>query len=263
MSPGSVEHARAPVVVDFQDYASSIPAALDALGAPRFLHDQKAVMLKPNLVNTSPFPVTTPVEVCAVLVDYIRAHGTASVVIAEGTGDASRETDAIFAALGYTKMARDKDVQLLDLNHAPSRRIPLPRGRVFKELHLPEVAFTHFLISVPVLKAHSLAGITGALKNLMGLLPPRHYGNPAGGWKKSRFHARMQGSLMDLCACRAPDLAVMDASVGLADYHLGGPILSPPAGKIIAGRDAWEVDRLAAGLLGLEWRDIEHLNKVW
>ncbi len=263
MTRNSETHSCAPVVVDFQDYLTSIPAALDALGAPKFLGDQKAVMLKPNLVNTSPFPVTTPVEVCAVLVDYIRAHSTAGVVIAEGTGDAARETDAVFSTLGYTKLARDKGVPLLDLNHAPLRRVTLPSGRVFQELYLPEVAFTHFLISVPVLKAHSLAGITGALKNLMGLLPPHHYGGAGGGWKKSRFHARMQGSIMDLCACRAPDLAVMDASLGLGDYHLGGPILSPPAGKIIAGYDAWEVDRLAAGLLGLEWRDIEHLNKVW
>ena len=250
-----------PVLMDFVDYAHSVPEVLDALGAAEVLARQEAVLLKPNLVNRSPFPVTTPVELCAVLVDYIRAHSGAEVVIAEGCGDSMAETDEVFAALGYTKMARDLDVKLLDLNNAPTRVKDNSGGVVFKELHLPEVVFTHFLVSVPVLKAHSLAEITGALKNLMGCAPPKVYGGTCGGWKKARFHNRMQQTLKDLAACRAPDLSIMDASVGLSDYHLGGRTLNPPAGKIIAGYDAWEVDRLAAELLGLDWRSIGHLHK--
>ena len=52
----------------------------------------------------------------------------------------------------------------------------------------------------------------------------------------------------------------MDASIGLADYHLGGRICDPPVNKLIAGFDPQKVDRKAAGLLGLDWRTIPHLN---
>ena len=130
---------------------------------------------------------------------------------------------------------------------------------VFSEIYLPEIAFTHFVISVPVLKAHSLAMLTGALKNMMGFAPPKYYGEQSGGWKKSAFHADMQEALLDLIHYRSPDLAIMDASVGLSDYHLGGRHCDPPVGKILAGFDPMAVDRKAADLLGLDWKNIRHL----
>jgi hypothetical protein len=52
----------------------------------------------------------------------------------------------------------------------------------------------------------------------------------------------------------------MDASVGLASFHLGGPHCQPPVGRILAGDDPLDLDRKAAGLLGLDWRQIPHLS---
>jgi uncharacterized protein (DUF362 family) len=127
-------------------------------------------------------------------------------------------------------------------------------------MHLPEIAFTHTIISVPVLKAHSLAGITGTLKNMLGFAPPAHYSGRYGGWKKAVFHGRMQQSIVDLNRYIAPDLTIMDASVGMAEYHLGGPECDPPVARIVAGCNPWAVDRAAARLLGLDWRDIGHVR---
>lgn len=73
------------------------------------------------------------------------------------------------------------------------------------------------------------------------------------------FHENLHQSIRDLNRCRPPDLSLMDASVGLAAFHLGGPPCDPPAATLIAGYDPREVDRRAAGLLGLDWRRIPHL----
>jgi uncharacterized protein (DUF362 family) len=127
-------------------------------------------------------------------------------------------------------------------------------------MHLPKIAFTHFIISVPVLKAHSLAVFTGSLKNMMGFAPPKYYSGRYGSWKKAWFHGNMQQSLIDLNRHIAPALTIMDASIGMAEFHLGGPCCSPPAGKIIAGYNPWQVDRDAAALLGLDWRNIAHIR---
>jgi uncharacterized protein (DUF362 family) len=127
-------------------------------------------------------------------------------------------------------------------------------------MYLPEIAFSHFIISLPVLKAHSLADITGTLKNMMGFAPPAHYGSTSGGWKKARFHNDMQQSILDLNAYRTPDLTLLDASVGMAEFHLGGRHCNPPRQKLIAGRDPVSVDRLAASLLDIDWKSIGHLN---
>jgi len=65
----------------------------------------------------------------------------------------------------------------------------------------------------------------------------------------------------DLNRYRQPDLSLVDASVGMADSHLGGRQCDPPVKKLIAGFDPVAVDRAAAGHLGLNWQDIGHLKQ--
>lgn len=249
-------------IVEFTDWRESIAAALDDIGAGEALARQEKILIKPNLVNDSPHPVTTAPACCEALLLYIRACSDAEVVIAEGCGDAVLETPEVFANLGYAALSRLHNVPLVDLNTAPLRRLANPACRLFPEIYLPEIAFTHFIISVPVLKAHSLSDMTGALKNMIGFAPPKHYSGRFGSWKKAVFHQDVHNAVTELNLYRTPDLSVMDASVGLADFHLGGPACDPPVGRIIAGFDPLEVDRAAAGLLNLDWRTIGHLNRA-
>jgi uncharacterized protein (DUF362 family) len=208
--------------------------------------------------------VTTRPAFTAAVAEYVRRHAPhAELVIAEGTGDACKETSEIFRALGYDALARDVGAELVDLNHAPLTVRKDPSRPVFPTMHLPELAFSHCVVSLPVLKAHSLAGVTGTLKNMMGFAPPEHYdgtgGRGGGSWKKAVFHNRMQQSVADLVHYLRPQLSCMDASVGLCSFHLGGPPCSPPAGRILAGFDPFALDRRAAELLGRDWRSIGHL----
>jgi len=247
------------LVLDYVSDAESVPAALDASGAAEALSGFDAVLLKPNLVNDSPFPVTTRPGFCTEVIRWMRARLNAQIVLAEGCGSCSLDTPEVFRRLGYEEMARREGIELVDLNTAPTVVRSNPDCSVFPEMELPEMAFTHAIVSLPVLKAHSLAGVTGSLKNMMGFPPPSRYSGSGGSWKKSVFHQRMQASVNDLCRYVMPTFTLMDASVGLADYHLGGATLSPPAGKLVAGNDALACDREAAGLLGRDWRDIGHL----
>lgn len=150
-------------------------------------------------------------------------------------------------------------MELVDLNHAACVELKNERCSLFPRMVLPEIAMSHFLISVPVLKAHSLAEITGTLKNMMGLAPPKHYSGRHGTWKKAVFHKQMQQAIIELNRYRTPDLSLLDATVGMRDYHLGGAHCEPPLNKLIAGFDPVEVDREGARLLGLEWSNISHL----
>ncbi len=248
------------VVVEFESYETSVPSILDAVGAPALLGGRGVVLIKPNLINDSPPPITTPAACCESVVNYVRRHSSARIVVGEGCGSSTQETPEVFAALGYTEMAARLGVELLDLNYAPLVRRQNPACPVFPEMHLPEIAFESFIISVPVLKAHSLADITGTLKNMMGFAPPSHYSGRYGSWKKAVFHGNMQQSIIDLCAYRAPDLSLVDATIGMPDFHLGGAHCDPPVNKLIAGADPWEVDRKVAELLDLDWRSIAHLS---
>ncbi len=246
-------------IVNFRSYAESVPEVLDRIGAADILGRQDAVLIKPNLINTDPHPVTTPPACCEALIDYIRDCTTADIVIAEGCGDAGCETPEVFAALGYETLAARKGVGLVDLNTAPLRSNVKRSCTRFPEMRLPEILFSHYLISVPVLKAHSLAEITGTCKNMMGALPPQHYGGHPGSWKKAQFHRDLHGSIRELLDHRAPDMSLMDATVGLACYHLGGPPCDPPVNRLLAGFDPLALDRQAAKLLGMDWQTIPHL----
>ncbi|MCF7848575.1 MAG: DUF362 domain-containing protein [Kiritimatiellales bacterium] len=245
--------------VDFVSYESSAPQVLDAAGARELFAKQQRVLINPNLVNKMGFPITTPAVCCAVLIDYIRECSDAEIVLGEGNGEMGCETDEVFAALGYTEMAKEKGVELIDLNHAPLRKVENSRCPLFPEMYLPEIAFTYFIISVPVLKAHCFSDVTGAMKNMMGFLPPKHYSGRFGSWKKAMFHREMHESIVELNRHCTPDFCLMDATVGMAEFHLGGPECDPPIGKLLAGTDAQEIDRRGAELLGFDWQSIKHL----
>jgi uncharacterized protein (DUF362 family) len=252
--------AIADVAVEiFNDYFVSVDRCMSSAGAESVLLDGRPVMLKPNLVNASPPPVTTPPDFCEAVITVVRKYSTAPIVIAEGCGDAQLDTHAVFDKLGYNDLAKRMNVALMDLNTAPLIRLTAPSCRHFHEMWLPQAIFDHVLISLPVLKAHSLCGFTGSMKNMMGAAPPAHYGGRHGTWKKAAFHDRLDAAIVDLNRYRAPDFTVMDATVGLADFHLGGAHCDPPVNRILAGADAREVDRRAAKMLGIDWHTVGHL----
>lgn len=246
-------------IQEFISYKKTVKNTFDAIGADTVLKKQTKILLKPNLVNNTPFPVTTPPDCCDAVIEYIKSCSDAEIVIAEGCGDKDLETDAIFEDLGYTPLAEKHNIYLVDLNYAKLKKLSKNDCTVFPEMYLPEIAFTHYIISIPVLKAHSLSTITGSLKNMIGFAPPKYYSGRFGIWKKAIFHDNIHQSIIDLNKYRSPDLTLLDASVGMADYHLGGPQCEPPVNKIVAGFSPLAVDRKAAQLLGFNWQDIPHL----
>jgi len=60
--------------VKFVDYKSSIARALDLIGAGIQLPQQGLIIIKPNLTNSSPPPVTTSVAAAEAIYNYCKAH---------------------------------------------------------------------------------------------------------------------------------------------------------------------------------------------
>jgi len=246
-------------IIDFKSYRETIPRILDRLDTSQVFAGQQIILLKPNLVNASAHPVTTSPDFCAAVIEYIQQCTDNRIILAEGCGDADYETTDIFRILGFEDLAKTYNVELMDLNTAPVTKISEPANQIFPRMVLPEIAFKSYIVSLPVLKAHSLAKVTGTLKNMMGFAPPKYYSG-GGFWKKAVFHNQMQQSIIELNRVIKPALTVLDASIGLQDYHLGGPECSPPINKIIAGFDPRKVDMTAAHLLGMDWRRISHIS---
>ncbi len=250
---------RPCATTEFCSYEETITALLKDIGAPEVLRRQQRILIKPNLVNASPPPVTLPVAACAGLVKACRQWSDAEIIIAEGTGEKHLTTDEIFAIHGYDRLAKEEGIALVDLNEADLIELRDERNKVFPAFMMPRLVMESFLLSAAVLKAHSLAAVTLSMKNMIGVAPPAYY-QKGGHWKKSAFHHQMQSSIFELNRYCTPDLAFIDATIGLADYHLGGPTCDPTPNKLLAGFDPVAVDAAGSELLGIPWRQVGHIK---
>ena len=243
---------------DFTSYRESLPPVLENANLAEALAPHQRVLIKPNLVEDLDPPITTHVDLVEALVDYIlQHHPKIQIIVGEGTGALEYDTFHCFEQLGYARL-RDR-AQLLDLNTEPCRRLTNDKCNRWPEMYLPKLLFDCFLISVPVLKAHSLCRVTLTMKNMMGCAPPAHY-QQGGAWGKSSFHMRLDEAVFDLNRYRTPDFTVIDAAVGMAKAHLWGPTCSPPVKKIVASYDPVAVDAHGTALLKKSWQDIGHIR---
>ena len=244
----------------FISWQEGVTAVLKASGLAEQLDPGQQILIKPNLVEPQDPPITTPVEIVGALIDYLRSVSPDStIIIGEGCGSHSNDTWHVFNVLGYTDLAAAKKVTLVDLNEADLIKKQDKNCRRWPEMFLPQIAYDSFLISVPVLKAHSLAGVTLTMKNMMGLAPPSHY-QQGGPWKKASFHQGIQEAVFDLNRYRTPDFTLLDATVGMQEAHLWGPTCDPPANRIAAGFDPVAIDAYGCRLLGRDWQRIGHLR---
>lgn len=246
-------------VVEFEDYPRSVAAALDAVDAAGTLRTQGRVVLKPNIVNADPPPITTPPECVEAVLEYCRLHSTAEVFIAEGCG--GLDTGEAFRQLGFTDLAKRKDVPLIDLDQEETVRLENPSFRLLPEFHMPKCLVDTFIVSIPVLKAHSMSTVTLAMKNMFGIAPAPFYAGP--GYRKAKLHgsnnAELHRYVFELNQYCSPGLSVIDATVGMAQAHLWGPICDPPVNKILASHDPVAIDAVGSRLLGVDWRTVDHI----
>lgn len=240
--------------VKFSDYNSSITEALDLIGASEKLPRQGLIIIKPNLTNSSPPPVTTSVKAVEAVYQYCRSHTKAKIVVGEGCGNG--RTPDLYAAFGYTDMAKKHGIELIDFNDADTVTVQNNNALQLKRFHMPIIVRNAFIISLPVLKDHIFTKTTIAMKNMFGIAPGRFY---AGGWNKSKLHSpSTDKSVVDICTYKKPDLSIVDASVALKGTHLSGK--HKKLDLILAGFDPVAVDTIGSELLGHNPKNIEYLT---
>jgi uncharacterized protein (DUF362 family) len=240
--------------VKFTDYQASISRALDLINAPAGLPQEGLIIIKPNLTNSSPPPVTTSVKAAEALYNYLKARTKAEIVIADGCG--SGTTPQVFKTLGYTALAEKYGMKLIDLNDGETVTVKNDKALLLKEFHMSKIVRDAFVISLPVLKDHSFTKTTIAMKNMFGIASAKFY---SGSWNKSKLHnPSTDKSVVDVCLYKKPDLSVVDASVALEGMHLSGR--HKKMGLILAGLDPVAVDTVGSELLGHNPRKIPYLT---
>lgn len=260
IAPLKKAHRGRVYSTSFTHWQESINAVLDATQLAETVSHHNTILIKPNLVEVYPPPITVPPELVHCLINYLKERCPGkNIIIGEGTGSKEYDTFHCFSALGYESLALETGVELIDLNKQESQKLSNPDCKRWPVMYLPKMLDDVFLLSVPMLKAHSLAGVTLTMKNMMGCPPPEHY-QQGGFWKKASFHHDIHPAIFNLNRYRTPDFTLLDATIGMAEAHLWGAHCNPPINKIVAGYDPVAIDAYGCTLLGKDWRKIGHIT---
>jgi len=235
--------------------AVSLAGGLDSYIAPG-----TRVLVKPNLLQGLPpdRAVCTHPAVVGAVIRLLKERGC-EVTLADSPGGGVRYTPASLARqyekAGYGVLAGDRGCVLnLDTGSDTAR---FPEGKVCREFPLicPYFSSDHVVV-VSKAKTHVLTLLSGATKNLFGLIP---------GLEKPLFHSRFQSGerfgemLIDLNLLVRPSLQVADAIVIMEG---DGPTSGTPRplGFLLVSPSPLALDMVLCRLMSLNPRDVPYLR---
>lgn len=290
LSPALGQHQTGMAASDYGDHVVTIvrirdgntgravEEAIDLLGGiTEVTKGKERIILKPNLV-TSDVSATTKPEVIKALAQLMKNAGK-DVMIGEGSAAAlgfnateqgevfrTRKQEIldgmqkkVFEDLGYQDLGASMGIPLINFHSGELVQVPLENGYMFDSITLHRsLTETDLLCSVPIMKTHTLATVTLAMKNLIGLYPGTEYYS-ARAWLHDR--AAEKGSpgvayeVVDMVRANKTGLSVIDASTAMeGDGPTGGGLVD--LNLIIAGTSPLAADMVGATVMGFETDEI-------
>jgi uncharacterized protein (DUF362 family)/Pyruvate/2-oxoacid:ferredoxin oxidoreductase delta subunit len=233
----------------------AVRRAVDLVGGMKsFIKAGSTVLVKPNLLMAIEprFAVDTHPEVVRAVIILLKECG-ARILLGDGPsvwGAASSEVGKVYDVSGIKAIAEEEGVEL----------VTLEKRRWFGEVLLSTwVDDCDFIVNVPKFKTHNYTVISGAIKNLFGLVPDKY---------KLELHKnffepeRFAGMLVDIYEAARPALNVVDGIVALQGDGPGTSGVPQDMGLVLAGQDAVAVDSVIAGIMGLKPFDVPMIKQA-
>ncbi len=214
------------------------------------------VVIKPNICAGTDLTGCANVD-ADIVESFIRLvldrNPTASIKIVESDSMSKQVKDS-FKKFGYYDLAErmvqlGHDVECVDLSEPPLSKFEF-EGLYFRnpEFH-PVLMNPGYFVSIALPKTHDLTLVTGALKNLFGLLPRKD---------QAFYHSEINEVIVDINRIIHSDLCIIDARTGMEGVQRGNTI---KIGAVIAGKSPVSVDATMARIMGFNPETIRHL--VW
>jgi uncharacterized protein (DUF362 family) len=228
--------------------------AIAALGGiERFVRSGNDVIIKPNICvnyHSYEYAATTNPTVVATLVELCLGAGAKRVRVMDmpfgGTPESAYKVSGIKEAVQAAggEMEVMSPVKFVDT--------AIPDGRAITEWPVyQDVLNTDVLINVPIAKHHSLARLSLAGKNLLGVVT-----------KPNQIHRNLGQRVADLVSLIRPTLTVVDAVRILVAHGPTGGSLNDvkTTDTIIASHDIVAADAWAATLFDLEGSQVPYIK---
>lgn len=259
----------------------AVEEAIDLLGGIESVTAGKnSILLKPNLVAPD-IRCTTKPEVVKTIARLLQKSGK-KVMIGEGSAAAEsfnvigndtyrtknkdildRMQKYVFDNLGYTEMADTLHIPLINLHSGDIVEVPLNDGFAAKSVKIHKVLSDVDLVcSVPMMKTHTLATVTLAMKNLIGLYPGTEYYSVR-SWLHDRAAERgsegVAFEVIDMNRAVKTGFSVIDATSAMeGNGPFNGTIVD--MGLIIAGTSPLATDMVGSTVMGFESEEIPAIS---
>lgn len=200
------------------------------------------ILIKPNVNSGDPHPASTNPAVVGAVVEMVMQERPKRVIVADHSNPGTGKTLDNMQRVGIYQAASQAGAEVVGLEAvewirvAPQGASSWPEGFRVPKL-LEEI---DYLITLPVVKTHSIASYSMSLKNTVGLIHPS---------SRSILHSQREPTfgamIAEINLARPADFVVMDATRA---FLSGGPASGKVAepGIILASRDLLAAD--AAGL---------------
>lgn len=236
-----------------ENLREALGRALKPLGGMRRLvKPGQKVLLKPNLLRRArpEEAVTTHPAFVKAVAELAQAAG-GEVSIGDSPGAALSHNRAtllkLYRACGLDRVAEETGARLV-LN-TEYELVAFPEGRTVKRIEVIKPARqADLLINLPKFKTHVYTRLTGAVKNLFGLVP---------GLIKPAYHAklndvmRFSSMLVDLMELARSGLTIVDGIRGMEGNGPGSGEVRE-MGLLVAGRDPAAVDVVLSRIAGID-----------
>jgi len=205
------------------------------------------IVIKPNMCyywDWSTGQTTDPLFVAA-LISLFREEISPDVKISIVESDASAmKCKYAFKYLGYEKLAKNCNVDLVNLSIVEAEKAAVRVADEFFEFMIPKIIREADLcVNVPKMKYMSFTKISAALKNIYGCNPYP---------KKFEYHSKLDKVIVALNKVMPFDLHVLD---GLT---VCGSKISR-LGLVMASQDPVAIDAVAAKIMGVNPKSVAHL----
>lgn len=223
--------------------------AIDLIGGiPSFINPESKVLVKPNLLiaKEPEFGITTHPEVMRAVVKILKEIGCL-VYLGDSPsvwGNQIENVDEVYERTGMKRIAQEEGVALVKFD---KRRW---RGKFPLTTWLDNC---DYLLNLPKFKTHDLTILTGAIKNLFGLVP---------GTYKTELHKNYFGAndfskvLVDIYQEVKPSLTIVDGIIAMEGDGPGTSGKLRNLGLVLASCDCVALDSVLALIMGLEPYDI-------
>jgi len=224
----------------------------------------RQIFIKPNLV----MPPTkyesascTRIEVVRLVIEKCLNEGAKPGDIIVGDCGFKDQWELTMECSGYRSLETDYGVKVICVQEGENYH-KYTLHRIPGYMSLFGIKISDFVlnadvvIDVPKMKIHNTAGITGAIKNMMGVISPKGSMHPNGS--AVILHKRLR-DLYTLMRSRV-GFIVLDAIEGSEYAECGGiPVVS---NVLVSGTDMWEVDCILAQLMGINPVEIQYLEYI-